>query len=182
MRIIAGEARGRKLKSIKSKNTRPTLDRVKEAIFNMIGPDIFGISGLDLFAGFGNLGLEAISRGADRIIFVENYFKNVKIIKENIILCGFTDRAEVVNEDVFSFLQRIKKEFGLILMDPPYNKGLVKKSLSLIEEYNVIAPEGIVVAEHKASESIDDDTLSLLKIIKNKKYGDTGVTILQARG
>src|SRR6056297_2372545 len=105
MRIIAGEAGGRRLKSIKTNQVRPTLDRVKEAIFNIIINNIYGSRGLDLFAGFGGLGLEAMSRGAEFIEFVEKKYKHIEIIKKNIEICGFTEKTRIHKRDVFDFLE-----------------------------------------------------------------------------
>lgn len=180
MRIIAGEAKGRKLKSIKGTATRPTLDRVKEAIFNIIGFYLPAASGLDLFAGFGNLGLEALSRGAERFIFVEKDYRNVKIIKENIELCGFGERALVKKEDVFHFLNHTGKDFNLILMDPPYGRDLANRAVELILKRGLLSRDGLIVVEHRDTDKMRE--FPELEVIKTRNYGDTSVTIYQAGG
>lgn len=180
MRIIAGEARGRRLKSIRGTTTRPTLDRVKESIFNMLGPSLYSISVLDLFAGFGGLGLEALSRGAESVIFVEKEYRNVKIIKENIKICGFVDRAQVERKDVFAFLSGAGGSYDLILMDPPYGGGLALRAVKQINKEGIIAQQGLIVVEHGLNDKMEE--LPDLDIIKEKTYGDTCITIYQAGG
>lgn len=180
MRIIAGEARGRKLKSIKGTTTRPTIDRVKESLFNILGPYISGMNGLDLFAGFGTLGLEAISRGANSFLFVEKDIRNVSVIKKNIELCGFKDKGQVIKDDVFNFLVKTRDKFDIILMDPPYNKGLVERTISEIISAGLLSEMGMIVAEYFAKENIAD--YEQLLIVKQRIYGDTGITIFQLEG
>ncbi len=179
MRVIAGEAKGRILKSINNKITRPTLDRVKEAIFNILGSAVINGRGLDLFAGFGSLGLEAISRGAEEFIFVENNYRNVKIIKDNIKMCGFEERAQVIKEDVFRFLAGVEARYDLILMDPPYEKGFAQQALETIAEKKLLRDNGLVVVEHNSRNNLKIP--SYLELIKKKEYGDTGVTFLKTK-
>lgn len=179
MRIISGRARSRKLKSIQGTGTRPTLDRVKEAIFNILAPVLPDSKCLDLFAGFGGLGLEAISRGAAAVIFLENNYRNVKVIRENIELCDFREEAQVKNMDVFKYLNDCNKNFDLIFMDPPYGKGLVNKTISLISDGEFLSNKGLLIAEHHKNEDIEK--LFKLTIIKEKVYGDTIISIFQAR-
>lgn len=180
MRIIAGIAGGRKLKSIKGTPTRPTLDRVKESLFNIINFYIPAARVLDLFAGFGGLGLESLSRGAKELLLVEKNKRNIKVIKDNVEICNFSNKATVIRDDVFIFLQNTNSDFDLILMDPPYRKGYVVRTLELIIKNRVIVQDGIVVVEHGVNEKMED--YQFLKIIKSKSYGDTGITIYSAKG
>jgi 16S rRNA (guanine(966)-N(2))-methyltransferase RsmD len=176
MRIIAGKARGRILKTTKGTKTRPTQDRVKEALFNIITPFVPGAYGIDLFSGTGNLGLEALSRGAEHFVFVEKNSKNIKVIKENIKNCDFIDKAVVYKSDVYEYLSISKEKYDLILMDPPYGKDLVSKALEIISERGLVKRDGIIVIEHRANESIGVNTE--FRFFKEKIYGDTGITIL----
>lgn len=180
MRIIAGTAGGRKLKSIKGTPTRPTLDRVKESLFSIINFYIPAASVLDLFAGFGSLGLESLSRGAKELLLVEKNKRNIQVIKENVEICNFSDKSTVIRDDVFIFLQNISSVFDLILMDPPYGKNYAVRALELIIKNKVIAQDGIVVVEHGVEEKMKD--YQFLTIIKSKSYGDTGITIYSAKG
>ena len=179
MRIISGKARGRKLSSKKNSNARPTLDRVKEAVFNMIAPYIHDSNILDLFAGFGGLGLEAISQGAQKATLVEKNYKNAKIIKENIEICNFDDKTILEINDVFSFITNTKEKYDIIFMDPPYNKGYEEKTLLLIYENDLIKKNGLIIVEHSKRDNINN--IEDLKIIKEKEYGDTAITVLQQR-
>ena len=179
MRIIAGKAGSIKLKSINNSNTRPTLDRVKEAMFSMLIPYLQNANVLDLFAGFGGLGLEAVSRGASNAVLVERSRKNVKVIKENIDLCNFQDKVTVIQDDVFNFLESTNEKFNIILMDPPYKKEFGEKLLSKIKRNNILNEKGIIVLEHSKKENLTKQN-NLLKI-KDKKYGDTKLTFFENR-
>lgn len=176
MRIIAGKAGGRVLKTIKGTKTRPTLDRVKEALFNMITPFVPDAYGIDLFSGTGNLGLEALSRGAKEFIFVEKESRNIKVIKENIELCGFGDMSHIIRGDVFDYLKKTGEKYDMILMDPPYGKNLADQALEIIAEKRLLKKSGIIVVEHSSNETLD--AKSYFNLFKEKVYGDTGITIL----
>jgi len=180
MRIIAGESKGRRLKSIKGTSTRPTLDRVKESLFNIISPYLLVDKGLDLFAGFGGIGIEGISRGVKSFLFVEKDYRNSRVIQENIALCGYEDRGIVKTGDVFSFLENTSEKFDLIFMDPPYNKKLVEETLSIIEECDILSKYGLIVAEHEANYQLNN--IFDFTIIKQKTYGDSAITVLSKGG
>lgn len=180
MRIIAGESKGRRLKSIKCTSTRPTLDRVKESLFNIITPYLLVDKGLDLFAGFGGIGIEGISRGVKSFCFVEKDYRNSRVIQENITLCGYESRGKVKTDDVFSFLENTSEKFDLIFMDPPYNKKLVETTLSIIEKKDILNEYGIIVAEHEANYEVDD--VFDFTIIRQKTYGDSAITVLSKGG
>jgi len=179
MRIIAGEAGSIVLKSIKNKKTRPTLDRVKEAMFSMLIPYLHNAKVLDLFSGFGGLGLEALSRGALKTVFVERSRKNINVIDENISRCNFGDKTEVVKADVFNFLERNNEKFDLIIMDPPYKKEFGEKLLEKINQHKTLKNNGIIVIEHSKNEIIKSQ--HTFSKIKEKKYGDTKLAFFENR-
>ena len=144
MRVITGSARGRRLKTPENFDIRPTTDNVKEALFNIIQFDVEGRRVLDLFAGTGQLGIEALSRGARECVFVDADRNAVKIVKENLKICGLN--ASVVQQDALSFLQRAER-FDLIFVDPPYDAGLyapVLKSINLVDK---LSDGGIIICE-----------------------------------
>ncbi|MFW6305949.1 MAG: 16S rRNA (guanine(966)-N(2))-methyltransferase RsmD [Bacillota bacterium] len=180
MRVIAGEAGGRKIKSIKGTPTRPTLDRIKEAIFNIIAPYIFADKGLDLFAGFGGLGIEALSRGIESMVFVENNYRNCRVIKENLDITGFADRGIIEKEDVFDYLKSSSELYGLVFMDPPYNQDYVERVLTLLSENQCIKDNAIIVAEHEVDYKYK--VIKGIELIKQKQYGDTGISIFTKGG
>lgn len=149
MRIIAGSARSLPLKTVPGMDTRPTTDRIKETLFNMLNPRIPGCRFLDLFAGSGQIGLEAVSRGAKEAVFVENNKKAVQCIKENIAFTKFTDRCTLMNKDVLSALRQMegKEHFDLVFMDPPYGKDMEKEALQALSESSLIAEDSLIVVE-----------------------------------
>ena len=175
MRIIAGRAGGIKLKSINTKKVRPTLDRVKEALFSMLLPYMPKDKGLDLFAGFGTLGLEALSRGVNSMTFVEKNRRHLNIIKENVNKCKFDDLSEVIQNDVFNFLKQTDNKYDIVFLDPPYNKNLVNKTLHLLLENNLLHNESLIIVEHHKGEIIED--IEQLIIIKDRNYNDTVIKV-----
>jgi len=175
MRIITGSARGCRLKTPKGAEvTRPTADRVKESLFNILGSLVGGRKVLDIFAGTGNLGLEALSRGAQSAVFVDK--ATAKLIGENIQLTRLGERATVRSGDVFVELARqeaVKAKFSLIFCDPPYYKGLWQEALQRIDKSRgLMAENGIFVVEHGADEN-DMPELSDLVLVHNRRYGHT---------
>lgn len=178
MRVISGSARGIKLEALEGLITRPTTDRVKEATFSMIHMKIYGSTSLDLFSGSGALGIELLSRGAETVAMVEEHSKAREIILTNLKKTNLIEKANVVGEDVYRFLNQYQgKPFDLILMDPPYFKGHIRQCLDIIENRNLLAEDGLVVVEHDVS---DPDVLLERKQIvslKSKKYGKIGVTV-----
>ncbi|NLD88367.1 MAG: 16S rRNA (guanine(966)-N(2))-methyltransferase RsmD [Clostridiales bacterium] len=148
MRIITGTAKGRKLKSVEGLDTRPTSDRTKESIFNIIQFDIEGRHVLDLFAGTGQMGLEALSRGALTAEFVDIRPECVKVIKENIEKTGFIDRTKVMQTDFENYLKRARpRSFGLIFLDPPYGEGFMERALELIASRDLLCEGGLILCE-----------------------------------
>ncbi len=178
MRIITGEAKGKKLLSLNTKKVRPTTDRVKESLFNILGNSVFYVRGLDLFAGFGSLGLEALSRGAEHFTFVERDYKNADIIKKNIKLCKFEKRTEVIISDVFQYLKNTEKKYDMVFMDPPYEKGLIQKTIFLLIKNNLLTENSLIICEYHKNEEINLKE-EQIEEIKTKNYGETVIKIYQ---
>lgn len=180
MRIIAGSARGRNIEAPKGRDTRPTLDRVREAIFGMIQFDVEDAAVLDLFAGSGALGLEALSRGASHAVFCDSDREACAVIDRNLKSLGFAERAEIRFSDCFMLIDRLSalnKKFSLILIDPPYTAGLYEKTLSALAESGIIDDGCILIVEHPKKmplESLD----TRFKFGKPHSYGDIAVTKL----
>ncbi len=151
MRVITGTARGRRLKTPETYDIRPTTDNVKEAVFNIIQFDVEGRRVLDLFAGTGQLGIEALSRGAAAAVFVDKDREAVRIVKENLKTCGL--RAEVRQEDALSALRR-NERFDLIFVDPPYDAGLYRDVLETIKSVDKLTVGGIIICEARREEPL----------------------------
>ncbi|GAU78755.1 16S rRNA (guanine(966)-N(2))-methyltransferase RsmD [Fusibacter sp. 3D3] len=178
MRVISGSARGMVLETIDGLETRPTTDRVKEALFSMIQNQIYGSVCLDLFSGSGALGIELISRGADQVVFCENNPKAKMIIGKNLKKTNFLEKSLLKGEDVYSFLSTYKgSPFDIVVMDPPYLKGHIKKGLAHLENYNLLCENGIIVVEHDISDVDISEHETAFSLIKTKKYGKIGISI-----
>jgi len=178
VRIISGVAGGIPIKVPPTEKTKPTLDRVKESVFSILHPYIPGTKVLDLFSGSGNLGLEALSRGADFAVFVDNSRLCTQIIKENIKKTRMEEKAQVVQSDVYRAIQHFARQgmqFDMILLDPPYAQDFVIKTLQMIEENGIIVENGLIAVEHIESEPVPDRIGSLVKV-RSKHYGDTVFT------
>lgn len=174
MRVISGNARGKKLVSLEGMNTRPTLDRVKEALFNIIQFDIADKDVLDLFAGSGAIGIEAISRGAKSATFCDNSIDAVKIIKTNIENTRSKDKATVINKDYSLALKKLGKEnkqFDIIYLDPPYKTDFANKAIEEIINLNLLSKDGIIIVE--TDDNKKDETINTknIKIFDKRKYG-----------
>ena len=148
MRVITGIARGRRLKEPVGMETRPTADRVKEAIFSSIQFEVEGRKVLDLFGGTGQMGIEALSRGATHCTFVDLQKQAVAIIRENVNSTGFADQSTVIQGDALAFLSRCREKFDLIFLDPPYGSGLLEKAMELITTIDIVSENGIIVCEN----------------------------------
>ena len=169
MRVVSGMARGRKLKSLSGNTIMPTTDMVKESIFNIIQFDIEGRSVLDLFAGTGQLGIEALSRGAKSVVFVDSNPEAQMLIRENTELCGFMDSAAIVRRDALRYLEGSEK-FDLIFIDPPYATALAAKVLSKINEFDKLNVNGIIICELSAEKEPPAVTLPYF-LQKEYRYG-----------
>lgn len=175
MRIISGCRRGHKLYEFNGDNVRPTTDRVKESIFNLIQGYVPSARVLDMFAGSGALSLEALSRGADFAVMVDIDENSTAIIKKNIAELKFEKLCAVFRMSFMDYAKSCQDKFDIIFLDPPYNKGLIEPALFAISEYSLLSDEGIVVLE---SDDTDFRTeISSLSILKQKKYGRTFVTV-----
>lgn len=184
MRIIAGEYRGRRLTAVGKGDTgahlRPTTDRVRESLFNMLGGGRFGdpfthARVLDLFAGTGALGLEALSRGAAHVDFVENGRVGQRLIRENIKLLGCAERCNVIGSDA-TRLPTASAPATLVFLDPPYGKALGERALGAVQSAGWIAPETLVVWEENAPQPAPEG----FDLLDTRRYGDTTVTMLEA--
>ena len=177
MRVISGKARGRKLVSPEGLLTRPTTDRVKESIFNILSPYIPAQRVLDLFAGSGALGIEALSRGSAHCTFVESNKSAMATVKKNIELTRTEDSSSTVFGDSLSFLKSCRDGFDVIFLDPPYNTGLLQKSVELIRERNLLKPDGVILCESEVGG--EEPPKDVYDIIKQAKYGKTTVFVLK---
>jgi 16S rRNA (guanine966-N2)-methyltransferase len=178
MRIIAGSAKGRRLQSVPGRTTRPTSDRVKESLFSIIGPFWEDGEVLDLFAGTGALGIEALSRGMKQAVFIDQDTKALQVIRENLRLSGFNTQAEVYRQDAAKALQILAKQgraFDLIFLDPPYHLPLIPGLIERIEQGNLLRSGGILVAEH-ASERELPSTFHTITQFRHAVYGDTALS------
>lgn len=179
-RIISGTAGGIRLETLDGRNTRPTSDRAKEALFSMLG-DIFNddIKVLDLFAGSGSLGLESLSRGAVHAVFVDQNARCTAMIKKNASRCGFEEQVRLIKADAkkaISILAEDSSKFGCIIMDPPYDRKLVTASIENIVSGDIIENEGILVVEHSAVEIPEIDKLGF-ELLKSRNYGAVNFSI-----
>lgn len=152
MRVISGSARGRRLKELQGMETRPTTDKVKESLFNIIQFEIPGRKVLDLFGGTGQLGLEALSRGAEHCTFVEQRRDAAALIRDNLKTCQLGDKAHVVQGEALDFLSCCREKFDVIFLDPPYQSDLMQRSLELIQRFDILREHGIIVGETAAEQ------------------------------
>ena len=173
MRVITGIARGKKLITLEGLDVRPTTEMVKEAIFSSIHFDLPEASVLDLFAGSGQLGIEAISRGAKHCVFVDKSKSSVDIIKKNIEACGFNAQTRVLNMDSIEYLSVAKTGIDIAILDPPYRQGLIIKALPLLDR--IMSDNSTVICEHE-NELTLEDSYGRLKKTKTKKYGKISLT------
>ena len=176
MRVITGSARGTVLKTPEGMQTRPTADRVKEALFSIINFDIPGAKVLDLFGGTGQLGIEALSRGAISAVFVDESDSACKLIKENLRRTKLESKGRVVRSDYMAYLNTCKEMFDIILLDPPYAEVFLENSLKIISEIDILQSGGIIVAERPLGKEI---TWNLPGFSRSKdyKYGKSMLTL-----
>jgi len=183
MRIISGTSKGRKLVTPRSHSVRPTSDRVKESIFNILRGEIEGNRVLDLFAGTGNLGIEALSRGAEKAIFVEKRRQATRLIQRNLAQLGLKDRSEILPKEAnraIGILMQRGESFDLILMDPPYEKGLIQKTLSKLNSHPIYCGNSILVIEHNRREPLPLN-IEGWSLIRQQRIGDTLISFLIPR-
>ena len=182
MRIITGKAKGIRLKTLEGDTTRPTAERVKEAVFSMIQFDIEGRSVLDIFAGSGQLGLEALSRGASQATFVDKSRDAISIIKDNVQKAGFASQSEIYQSDYLDFLRRFgSKKFDIVFLDPPYALKMYNPALKAMLDKDVLKPTSLIICESGEDAIFDGDSALEKKftVEKTSKYSRTVITILR---
>jgi 16S rRNA (guanine(966)-N(2))-methyltransferase RsmD len=172
MRVIAGRAKSKTLKRVPGKGTRPITDRVKESLFNILGRKIDECRFLDLFAGTGAVGIEALSRGASEAVFVEKAPKAIKVVRENLRLTGMTNCARVFQEDVFKFIPKTYEQFHIIYIAPPQFRDIWAKTLMLLDRHSISDPDGIIVAQIFPKE-FEPLPLNQYILTDQRQYGST---------
>ena len=180
MRIIAGEKRGRKLTEFAGEDVRPTTDRVRESVFNIIQTFIPDACVLDLFSGSGALSLEALSRGAECAVCVDIDPRSIAIIKKNAEATGYTDKCEIKNMSCFDFLDKSSDKFDIIFLDPPYNRDFIEPVMKKIIERNILNDGGIIMLESDGTDFHGE--VGGLSIYRQRKYGRTYITVYIQEG
>ena len=181
MRVISGSARGRRLKELQGMETRPTTDRVKEALFSIIQFELPGREVLDLFAGTGQLGIEALSRGAARCTFVDQRKDAAALVRENLKLTGLSDQARVVQGDSISYLMSCREKFHVIFLDPPYESGLLEKAMETIAAFDILREHGIMICESPL-EQVLPELSQPYERGKDYRYGKIKLTVYRKNG
>ena len=183
MRIISGLSKGRRLVTPKHPSVRPTSDRVKESMFNILGDRVEGKVVLDLFAGTGNLGIEALSRRAKKAVFVEKGRESLRLIQKNLAQCNLEGQSEILAKDVnraIGILKQRGESFDLILMDPPYEKGWVQKTMMKLNSHPIYHGDSILVVEHGRREPLPN-SVNGWNLIRQQRVGDTMISFLTPR-
>jgi len=181
MRVISGTARGRRLKELPGMDTRPTTDKVKESLFNIIQFDIEGRRVLDLFGGTGQLGIEALSRGAARCTFVDMSRQAAAIIRENLKTVGFSDVADVHQTDALAFLSACREKYDLIFLDPPYQTQLLENCLQSVVKFDILSEHGIIVCESAVETQLPEPPVPYEKG-REYRYGKIKLTVYRRQG
>lgn len=176
MRVITGKARGVQLKTPEGMQTRPTADRVKEALFSIINFDIPGAKVLDLFGGTGQLGIEALSRGAASAVFVDAREDSCKLIRENLKRTKLEQDAKVIRSDYLDYLNRCREQYNIIFLDPPYAEVFLENAIKKITEIDILQSDGIIVAEHPLGKELPWEFEGFTRS-KDYKYGKVLLTI-----
>ncbi len=180
IRIIGGELKGRKLVTVPGRQTRPTADRVRESMFNILGDRVRGALVLDLFAGTGAMGIEALSRGAESVLFADNAKRALTALEKNVKVCSLERRAKIIKWDILKNLNiatAFQHAFNLVFIDPPYNKNMIQSTLSNLDKSQCIEKGACVAIEHSAQESIPEKD-QRFKISDQRRYGKTLVSFL----
>ncbi|MEQ2529237.1 16S rRNA (guanine(966)-N(2))-methyltransferase RsmD [Robertmurraya yapensis] len=179
MRVVSGKYKGKSLKAVPGNSTRPTTDKVKEALFNIIGPYFDGGLCLDLFAGSGGLGIEALSRGVDKVLFIDRDGKAIQTIHDNLKQCQAEEQAEVYRNDANRALKAIIKReliFDYIFLDPPYAKQQLKEIIEVIDKNGLLNEQGLIVCEHSTDVKLPTAIQGLTQI-KQETYGIITISI-----
>lgn len=185
MRIITGSAKGIRLKTLEGETTRPTSERVKEAVFSMLQFDIEGRRVLDLFAGSGQMALEALSRGASAAVLIDKSKDAIRIIEENTKKTKFSNQAQIICSDAMDYIRRYHGEpFDLVFLDPPYAAHFYRPALQALREYRLLKPTTLIVCESGAEEIFDGDTALAVSftVARSSRYSKTYITVLTPSG
>jgi 16S rRNA (guanine966-N2)-methyltransferase len=183
LRVISGNQRGRKLLTVKGMNTRPTADRMRESLFNILSSRVIGAHILDLFAGTGALGIEALSRGATSAVFIDREKTALSIIERNLEICGLGEQSRVLKWDIAINLKCVKErmpKFDIVFMDPPYDKGFVQKALANLYQSSSVTNGSIVVVEHSPAEQVPENFLGF-EMTDQRRYGRTCFSFLRVQ-
>ena len=185
MRISGGTVRGLTLRSSRGTFLRPTATKVKEALFDVLGPRVIGANLVDFFAGMGNIGIEALSRGAAHVVFIEKHRPSIRLLKTNLVRCGLSHKATLYNMDATAFLRRFKRRahcpphtFDILFADPPYHGPLAQSFLRHLGQSDIITKNSIVVFEHFHKQVLPERT-GCLRLVKRYHYGDTLLSLYQ---
>ena len=173
VRVITGSQRGRRLFTLEGNDVRPTTDKVKESIFNIIQFDVPGAKVIDLFAGSGQLGIEALSRGADSCVFVDASSKSISVVEENLKITNFREKAKTVRSDALGYLDRVIEKYDIALLDPPYKAGLMEDAIERIAPH--INENGVIVCETGSEEFLPENIEGFTS--KRYKYGKIALTV-----
>ncbi len=173
MRVITGSQRGRRLMTLEGDSVRPTTDKVKESIFNIIQFDVPSAKVIDLFAGSGQLGIEALSRGAESCVFVDASSSSIAVVEENLKITGFREIAKTVCADALSYLDRVIETYDIALLDPPYKAGLMEEAIERIAPH--INENGVIVCETDSKEVLPEELEGFTS--KRYKYGKIALTV-----
>ncbi len=176
MRVITGTARGRKLKTPMGEQIRPTSERVKEAVFSMLHYELPGCVFADLFSGTGQMGIEAVSRGATRCVFVDSSRDGYALTKENVTTCGFLTGSQVICSDVADYLRHSREKFDIAFLDPPYGKGLVEHVLPLLAD--LMQPDGKILLETGQKEDVPTQAGDFV-LTRTMRYGIVKISVYQ---
>jgi len=178
LRVISGKLKGRKLASFRGRHIRPTADRVREAIFNILNLSWEGRAVLDLFAGTGGLGIEALSRGASRVVFIEHHPRALEVLEKNLEALGLSGSCEILRLSVaegMRVVQRKRKAFDVAFLDPPYRSGLADSTLHLFARSAILRDDAVIVVEHHCRERVEG-SYGLLALADRRQYGETVIS------
>ena len=182
MRVIAGTARGRRLKELQGMDTRPTTDKVKESLYNIIQFEIQDRKILDLFGGTGQLGIEALSRGARHCTFVEMRRDALTLLKDNLKVTNLQDSARVVPGDSIAFLSSCREQFDVILLDPPYHTDLIDRAIEAIIRFDILAEHGIMVCETAVERDLPPLPEELFETGRSYRYSKIKLSVFRRKG
>ncbi len=175
MRVITGSAKGRALKTLEGISVRPTTERVKEAVFSIIQFELEGRRVLDLFAGSGQLGIEALSRGAAQATFIDMDRESIATVKDNLTKTKLAEQAQVIRIDSLAFLQSTNNIYDIAFLDPPYSTGLLEKALDAVGEH--VAEGGAVICELPATDNLPESTAAGLSLQKRYRHGKVSIAL-----